>query len=360
MSGTALWQSASTSAPTALSAFGKGTVDVFVQGTRDRGVYRKSLREGEWTPSVSTYDPIGELSTTANIAAVSRIEGRIDLFARAVDYSIYHIEFTESDWQWRSTNGSTLGGIEAASWTSDRVDAFLVGFDGIVYNQIWRNSSVNTSTLDGWSTWEWLGENDSMTHDWNEDSLSIASWGRNRYDLFGVRKVDNALYHRVSTGDRQWEAGFKRLGGYCTSRPTVVCPQEGQIYLFVRGGDERIWYTLYDDSDLSWSELSPVGNLTTSGEPHAVSWGPDRVDLFACGNDENATWHIALDGGSWTEWESLGGDSGNPPMAVSKENGALDVFVVGNSGEIMWSSFQETDGQWQPWLDLGIPGGPSP
>lgn len=360
MSGTALWQSAPVSAPTALSAYGKGTVDIFVQGTLDQAVYRKSLREGEWTPSLSEYDYLGGLTTTANIAAVSRTEGRIDLFARAVDYTIYHIEFMESDWLWRSTNGSTPGRTEAISWASDRVDAFLVGFDGIVYNQIWRNSSTETSTMEGWSTWEWLGANDSMTHDWKEDSLSIASWGRNRYDLFGVRKVDNALYHRVSTGDRQWEPDFERLGGYCTSRPSVVCPKEGQLYLFVRGGDQRIWYTLYEDSNLRWSEFAPIGNLTTSGEPHAVSWGPDRVDLFVCSNNGNATWHIAFDGSSWTEWESLGGDSGNSPKAVAKENGSLDVFVIGNSGEVRWSSFQEADGQWQPWVDLGIPGGSPP
>ncbi|KEF63220.1 uncharacterized protein A1O9_01197 [Exophiala aquamarina CBS 119918] len=189
---------------TANSPDGNTSSPTTSSGILDQAVYRKSLREGGWTPSISEYEYIDELSTTANIAAVSRTEGRIDLFVRAVDYTIYHIQFMESDWQWRQTNGSTPGAIEAISWAGDRVDAFLVGFDGIVYNQIWRNSSTEASTMEGWSTQEWLGANDGMTHDCKEDSLKIASWGRNRYDFVGVRKVDNALYHRVSTGAMQW------------------------------------------------------------------------------------------------------------------------------------------------------------
>lgn len=339
--------------PTALSAYGEGTIDIFVQGSINQAVYSKSLRKGSWTPSISEYSYIGGVST-ANIAAVSRAEGKVDLFIRGDDYAIYHTGLLEFDWQ--PTNGSTTGSVEAISWASDRADVFVVGFDGIVYNWIWRNSSTNASTLEGWSTWEWLGANDSLTHDWKDDSLTIVSWGRNRYDLFGVRNIDNALYHRASTGNRQWEPDFKRLGGYCTSRPAAVCPKEGEIYLFVRGGDQRIWYTSYDDSDLSWSEFAPIGTLTISGEPHAVSWGPNRVDVFACSNNGNATWHISFNGTSWTEWESLGGDSGNSPTAIAKETGSLDVFVIGNSGEVMWTSFHEGDGEWQPWLDLGVPG----
>jgi len=39
-----------------------------------------------------------------------------------------------------------------------------------------------------------------------------------------------------------------------------------------------------------WSDWMDLGGQLTS-EPAAVSWGPNRIDVFARGTD-NALWHI--------------------------------------------------------------------
>ena len=46
----------------------------------------------------------------------------------------------------------------------------------------------------------------------------------------------------------------------------------------------------------------------TMDPPTAVSWGPNRLDIFGVGTD-HAVYHRRFDGGAggWGGWESLGG-----------------------------------------------------
>jgi len=64
-----------------------------------------------------------------------------------------------------------------------------------------------------------------------------------------------------------------------------------------------------------WSGWESRGGLLTS-PPAVVSWGPDRLDIFARGGD-NAVWHQAWNGSAWSGWESRGGMVTSPPCAVS-------------------------------------------
>ena len=57
------------------------------------------------------------------------------------------------------------------------------------------------------------------------------------------------------------------------------------------------------------------------------SWGPNRIDTFARGDDK--LWHQAF-AGQWYGWESLGAPSGGftgDPAAVSWSSGRIDVFA---------------------------------
>lgn len=103
-----------------------------------------------------------------------------------------------------------------------------------------------------------------------------------------------------------------------------------------------------------------------TADPGAVSWGPNRIDVFIRGND-NALWHIDFNGTAWSGWENLGGSLTSGPDAASWASGRLDIFVrgpgnglyhmVGGSGG--WSSWGKPGGQ----PDLGSGGsllGPQP
>ena len=61
-------------------------------------------------------------------------------------------------------------------------------------------------------------------------------------------------------------------------------------------------------------------------------WGSrdtNRIDVFALGTD-SAMWHRSFNGVSWGPWESLGGGLKSGPGAVSWGPDRIDVFVRGN------------------------------
>jgi hypothetical protein len=62
----------------------------------------------------------------------------------------------------------------------------------------------------------------------------------------------------------------------------------------------------------------------------AVSWEPDRIDLFWVDADR-VLWHRAYAGG-WTEPESLGGRLASPPAVTAWAPDQMEVFAVFDDG----------------------------
>jgi hypothetical protein len=112
----------------------------------------------------------------------------------------------------------------------------------------------------------------------------------------------------------------------------------------VRGTDSALWHKWYDNG---WNDWESLGGVLTSG-PGAVSWGPDRIDVFVSGTD-SACWHRWYEN-AWNDWESLGGVLTSTPAAASWAPGRLDVFVAGTDSA-MWHMFYENG--WSGWETLG-------
>ena len=94
----------------------------------------------------------------------------------------------------------------------------------------------------------------------------------------------------------------------------------------------------YFKNDLDFSDLT------------AVSWGMDRIDVFARGPD-NGLWHRWQDAGKWHPWEALGGIIQYGPAAVSRGVGKLDVFACGQDGQLIHRVFEND--VWSDWKPLG-------
>ena len=252
-------------------------------------------------------------------------------------------------------NGTVISGPEVSSSSPNSFDVFQYGWDGILYAVPWREASSSSILTRG--NWSWLGQYDGLTHDWFNFTPSVISPDVGRYDFFGVRSSDNALYHRAFDEGAGWGVDFEKLGGYCTSRPAAVSVSSNRLDVFVRGGDARVWHTSYDAGNTKgWSQFEPLGNITILGEPHAIRYLGNGISVFVCSQTDNAVWHAVYDGKSWTEWVSLGGDFAAPPKAVSKDPGQLDVFAIGRTGELMWRNWDNDRGTWQPpgqWANLG-------
>jgi hypothetical protein len=78
--------------------------------------------------------------------------------------------------------------------------------------------------------------------------------------------------------------------------------------------------------------------------PVAVSRTVNRIDLFSRGMD-NALWHNAWNGASWSDWESLEGLLTSGPSVVSWASGRLDVFALGPGSTLLHRYWA---GTWAP------------
>jgi hypothetical protein len=72
-----------------------------------------------------------------------------------------------------------------------------------------------------------------------------------------------------------------------TSAPAVASWGRNRVDVFVRGTDEGTWHKWWDGQ---WRDWRGRGGRLTSA-PAAVSWGFGRLDVFVRGTD-NAMWHI--------------------------------------------------------------------
>src|SRR5208282_1321796 len=178
----------------------------------------------------------------------------------------------------------------------DHIDCFGRGSDNALWHIYWSGSG-------GWSSWESLGGSLAS-------SPAVVLNGAQHYDVF-ARGTDNALWHIYWDFNGGWSS-WESLGGTLTSDPVLVSWSPNRIDLFARGSDDALWHIYYvphnyDQNTGGWSSWESLGGTLTS-DPAAISWGPNRIDVFTKGSD-NALWHtywdIRLNNGGWGSWESL-------------------------------------------------------
>ena len=184
------------------------------------------------------------------------------------------------------------------------------------------------------------------------------SWGVNRTDIFAVGSdADSQLYHKYWDGYGWKPAGtdWESLGGDLTAYPVAVTSWGvDRIDIFAIGSDSKLYHKYWDGSVWSPSgdSLEPLapGTDFISGV-RAVSWGPNRTDVFGLGAERNLL-HVYWDGSQWSKIEDFGGTFSSPPTAISWGENRLDVFVVdAGEGALI---HQYWDGhQWSGWEDLG-------
>lgn len=113
---------------------------------------------------------------------------------------------------------------------------------------------------------------------------------------------------------------------------------------------ERVNHTFdYKYNQKALSQLPVIGSTPVPGTITAVSWGENRIDLFARGVGDDLIHKWADDGKTWSAWESLGGCIREKPAVTSWKPGRLDIFAknCATSGNLLSHKWYE--GQWGGW-----------
>jgi hypothetical protein len=140
--------------------------------------------------------------------------------------------------------------------------------------------------------------------------------------------------------------------------PTVSSWKEGRLDVFVRGTDDHLYHRVYEYDGwqgAKWEDLSDGHKIEQS--PGAVSWGPDRIDLFAVWDKQ--VHHRAYQSGKWSAWsENLEGATNDAPAAASWKMERVDVLVHTTDNHLSrryWEkgkTFEKGSG-WKGWENVG-------
>ena len=273
---------------------------------------------------------------------------RLDVFAVGLnDGHLWHTSFNGVAWQsaWDDRGapepGRIPGAVSVVSWGLGRLDIFM---GGGTYQNVWH-TAWNGST---WQAWDDQGHPGSGT----AATLSAVSWGPNRLDVFTVDTRSRHLWQLTWNGsmwipwtDRGAPAGFGPLN--FDAKAVSWGPNRIDVFAtipqtFPMGG--TVWHTAWNGSNWQgWDSRGAPPN-GAAWAPVAVSWGPGRLDVFTFSNQQPGNtiewdcWHDSWNGSNWeTTWD----DRGAPPLpsgmfaadlnAVSWGPNRLDVFGVAPS-----------------------------
>jgi hypothetical protein len=136
--------------------------------------------------------------------------------------------------------------------------------------------------------------------------------------------------------------------------PAVVSWGPDRIDVFARGLDQAAFHKAWAQG---WSPGQNEWEAVGGGFASALaleSWGPDRLDAFGVGLDQ-AMWHKAWAQG-WspgqTAWEPIGGAFVSPPAVASWGSDRLDVFALGKDRAVWHKAWAQawfpSQNDWEP------------
>ncbi len=208
-------------------------------------IYRKSWIEGsnwpdKWAQTNETTQAWG------GVAAAAAGEGRIDLLTvNNVNAVLHATAPIDQPWGSFSSIGGTINGTAAVSWATGRVDLFARGANS---NKMYHRV-LNGST---WGTWREIGTGFIS-------GPGAATWGPDRLDVF-AKGHDHQILHRFWNGS-QWSEWIDLGITGTDDAPAAVSRRKGNIELFIRGRDNKLYHRTYTADD---DELDDAGTEDAS------------------------------------------------------------------------------------------------
>src|SRR5689334_18362189 len=221
----------------ACCTWGGKRLDLFTCGS-DNQLWHK------WIDDVGTqheWESLGGRLSSGPAATSSMTRGRIDVFVRAPDASVWINTLTGGDigpgmWSgWKSYGGKSISGPSACSSAPDYLEVFIFGED----HNIWHTSK-------GSEGWIMLDSPSSPTKLQSSSNPSAVVWLMSNVSVFaqaqdGSLWVRSWIFNPFSGNKALGE--WKSWGGVATSGPAAChIVDSNRVDVFVRGQDKAIWH----------------------------------------------------------------------------------------------------------------------
>ncbi|MCX5208383.1 glycoside hydrolase family 27 protein [Kitasatospora sp. NBC_00240] len=290
------------------------------------GLSEKIWNSSTWSAwqnvSLGTAGSTGPGSIKGEPAVVSSAGG-VDVFVRGADDGLWTNTYKNGAWgSWLNLPGMVLtASPTAASMGRDRIDVFVRGTNGQVYQRTFQQTPGADDKPAYWYDVKWttssvaLGGPSTPTGSGTIVGAPTAVASLNRIDLF-ARGTDNALWQK-SYVSGEW-TGWTKRGGTLSSSPTAVSGHPGQIEVFAAlsptGNIGQLSWTATGGWSSTWYDLGRAG----TGAPTASQVG-DRINVYIRATD-NTLWQWYRIGtgptGTWQQLDSTTKLTGNPAAAA--------------------------------------------
>jgi hypothetical protein len=189
-----------------VAASADGRLEVFAVTSQGALEHQWQLAGGGWSGWFSHGSPQSGTIENQQVALGASADGRLELFAVAADWQLYHIWQTAvnngwSGWYSHGNGGARLGWPPAVAASADgRLEVFAVGADGQLYH-IWQ-----TAVNNGWSGWYSHGNGGAIL-----TPPAVAASADGRLEVFAVG-ADGQLYHIWQTAVNNGWSGWYSHG----------------------------------------------------------------------------------------------------------------------------------------------------
>ncbi len=312
--------------PPEIIVWGEGDYSVFVfaVGTDQALWYTRldgfTVTGGTWTP----WQSLGGIVMSAP-RAVRSAESSVDVFAAGAEGELLHWQFRDGAWtRWPlgplpiqgavaltppvndelHRNWESLGGIIISAPTATILGGDVPGIPGLILVfAVGSDHALWTRGFDGsWRPWASLGQ-----------TLSSSPHAVTFQDDFYVfaRGTDSAIWYTMGG---EWHS----LGGSFSSAPYAVSTSQ-HLHVFAADSQSVLQHSSWDGRN-SWSDWESLGGILMSQPTANAFQEDDLVHVYSLGAD-SAIWRRKRAGNSWTDWESLGGPFLSPPATVVRAPG---------------------------------------
>jgi hypothetical protein len=256
------------------------------------------------------------ISTATGVTA----GGTREIFIIARNHFLYEAEQNPNgSWgAWNWLGGGCAGPLAVAENSSGYLDAYVIGQDG----QTWFRDQTAPGTFAGWAG---LG---------GACAALAAGTNADGSEQVFVVGADGALYTNLQTGSVSW-TGWQSLGGGCKPVVAVARDTSGYLDAFVLGQDSQVWFR----DQTSRDNFAGWGGLGGDCESLAVGTnadGSEQIFVVNPGDNQLYTRVQASAGGTWNQWEGLGGGCAGPVTVALDSYGYLTPFVTGQDGQVYY------------------------
>jgi len=301
-----------------------------------------------------------QCSAKGGVQCVSNQDGRIEIFMIGSDAALWHNWQTTPGGAWSgwSSLGVPVSGFQAVGVPTvvrnadGRLEAFIT--DGQTVAHIWQ-----VVPNGGWSTFQDLG---SPNSNGIQFSVVAANDADGRIEIFVVA-TNGELWHMWQTtpSAAPWSAWGVFPNISLITPPAIANNADGRLEVFAirqDGSLAHIWQVLPNGGWSSWGSLGQPSSVLATEQVSVCANQDGRLEVF--GLDVNgAVCHIwqVLPNGGWSQWSSLQRPAPAtpivvPPVAVSNQNGAIEVFAQDHNGNL-WHIWQTAaNNGWSIWQCL--------